>query len=104
MRTTGWPAADSESPRNWSRVMNRMLGRVTAGVSPKSREGAAGDAGGSSQIDLALGELDDSNVLGFLALPAGGDVELDALTLVEALVALADDVGEVDEHIVALLT
>ena len=32
-----------------------------------------------------------------------GDV-IDALTLVEALVALADDVGEVDEHIVALLT
>ena len=50
-----------------------------------------------------LGELDDSNVLGFLALPAGGDVELDALALVEALVALALDVGEVDEHIVALL-
>ena len=51
-----------------------------------------------------LGELDDSNVLRFLALPAGSDVELDALTLVEALVALTDDVGEVDEHIVALLT
>ena len=51
-----------------------------------------------------VGELDDSHVLGFLALPAGGHVELDALTLVEALVALADDVGEVDEHIVATLT
>ena len=51
-----------------------------------------------------LGELDDSNVLRFLALPAGSDVELDALTFVEALVALALDVGEVDEHIVALLT
>jgi hypothetical protein len=51
-----------------------------------------------------LGELDDSNVLRFLALSSGGDVELDALSLVEALVALPDDVGEVDEHIVALLT
>ena len=36
-----------------------------------------------------LGELDDSNVLRFLALPAGSDVELDALALVEGLVALA---------------
>ena len=55
--------------------------------------------------DLAsLGELDDSNVLRFLALSSGSDVEFDALTLVEALVALADDVGEVDEHVVALLT
>jgi len=53
---------------------------------------------------ILLYELDDSNVLGLFALPAGGDVELDALTLVEALVALALDVGEVDEHIVATLT
>ena len=52
---------------------------------------------------LARGELDDSNVLRFLALPPWGDVELDALALVEALVALADDVGEVDEHVVSLL-
>ena len=46
---------------------------------------------------------DRADVLRFLALSAGSDVELDALTLVERLVALALDVREVDEHIVALL-
>ena len=49
-------------------------------------------------------ESDHPNVLGFLTLAAGGNVELDALALVEGLVAVALDVGEVDEHIVALLT
>ena len=48
--------------------------------------------------------LDDSDVLGFLALTARSDVELDALTLVEGLVAITLDVGEVNEDIVALLT
>jgi len=47
---------------------------------------------------------DDSDVLGFLALPPGGDVEFDSLALVERLVAVRLDVGEVDEHVVALLT
>src|SRR3954451_2637718 len=45
---------------------------------------------------------DRADVLGFLALPTGSDVELDTLTLVERLVAVALDVREVDEHIVAL--
>ena len=47
---------------------------------------------------------DHANVLGFLTLAAGGDVELDALALVKRLVAAALDVGEVDEHVVALLS
>src|SRR5262245_16419395 len=42
---------------------------------------------------------DRADVLGFLALTAGGDVELDALTLVERAVAVADDGGEVHEHV-----
>jgi len=50
------------------------------------------------------GGSDDPDVLGLFALLAGGDVELDALALVEALVAIALDVGEVDEDIVPLLT
>jgi hypothetical protein len=47
---------------------------------------------------------DHTNVLSFLTLAAGGDVELDALALVERLEAAALDVGEVDEHVVALLS
>src|SRR5687768_14087866 len=46
---------------------------------------------------------DDADVLGFLALAPGSDVELDLLAFVERLVATALDVGEVDEHIIALL-
>ena len=47
---------------------------------------------------------DHSDVLRFLTLAAGSNVELDALTLVERLVARSLDAGEVDEHVVALLT
>jgi len=46
---------------------------------------------------------DYADVLGFLALLAGRGVELDALTLFEALVALALDVGEMDKHVITLL-
>src|SRR3954451_4480933 len=52
---------------------------------------------------IGLVRSERAGVLGFLALPAGSDVELDALTLVERLVAVALDVREVDENIVALL-
>ena len=47
---------------------------------------------------------DDADVLGLFALLAGRRVELDSLTLFEGLVALALDVGKVDEHVVTLLT
>ena len=47
-------------------------------------------------------ELDRTNVLGFFALLATADVELDALTLLEGLEALALDGREVHEHIIAL--
>src|SRR5215471_297772 len=47
---------------------------------------------------------DDSDVLGLVPLPAGPDVELDCLTLIEGLVAIPLDVGEVDEHVVSVLT
>jgi hypothetical protein len=46
---------------------------------------------------------DDADVLRLFALPAGSDVELDTLPLIEGLVALALDVGEMDEDVVALL-
>jgi hypothetical protein len=48
--------------------------------------------------------LDGPNVAGFVALLAGTDVELDALALIEALVARALNGREVDEHVVAPLT
>ena len=47
---------------------------------------------------------DHSNVLRFLTLLAGSDIEFDALTLVQRLEAAALDVREMDEHVVALLT
>ena len=47
---------------------------------------------------------DYADVLGFLALFAGCRVEFDALTLFEALVALALNVGEMYEDIITLLT
>lgn len=49
-------------------------------------------------------DLDGADVLGFLALAAGSDVELDQLTLVEGLVAGALDVREVNEHVVSTVS
>ena len=46
---------------------------------------------------------DHADVLRFLALLAGCHVELDALALVEALVAVALDVGEMNEDVITLL-
>src|SRR4051794_11039053 len=57
---------------------------------------------GPMPAEGALSERTD--VLGFFALASGGDVEFDALTLGEALVAVTLDCGEVDEHVVATLT
>jgi len=51
-----------------------------------------------------FGESDDSDVLGFVALAALADVELDVVTFVERLVALAGDVGVVDEDVFSTLT
>jgi hypothetical protein len=44
-----------------------------------------------------------SNVLGFVALASGADVELDLLALVEGLVTVALDSGEVNEHVLSAL-
>jgi hypothetical protein len=46
---------------------------------------------------------DYADVLGFFALFAGRGVELDALTLFEALVAITLDAGEMYENVVTLL-
>ena len=46
---------------------------------------------------------DGANVLRFLALAAHADVEFDALTLVQRLVTIALDAGEVDEDVITLL-
>src|SRR5262245_23800961 len=46
---------------------------------------------------------DDANVLGFVAFLAATNVELDALALIEGLVTVALDRGEVNEHVVAFL-
>src|SRR5207248_78609 len=45
---------------------------------------------------------DHANVLRLFSLAAGSDVELNTLTFVERLVATPLDVGEVDEHIIAV--
>src|SRR5690606_11055148 len=47
---------------------------------------------------------DHPDDLRLVALPTRADLELDRLTLLEGLVALDLDVGEVDEHVVATLT
>ena len=47
---------------------------------------------------------DDPDVLRFLTLAAGSDIELDALALVEGPVAPALDVGVMYEHVVTLFT
>jgi hypothetical protein len=48
-------------------------------------------------------ESDRSDVLGFVALAALADVELDGLVVVEGLVALAHDVRVMDENVIAAL-
>ena len=49
------------------------------------------------------GSSDCANVEGFRALLARTDLILDILTFVEAAVAIARDVGVVDEHVLASL-
>ncbi len=46
---------------------------------------------------------DDAHVAGFFTLASGADLELDSLALLEAAVALAFDLGEVDEDVVGTL-
>ena len=46
---------------------------------------------------------DSADVEGFRALLAGADVELDVLAFIEAAVAIARDVGVMDEHVLASL-
>src|SRR5437764_14676305 len=63
--------------------------------------GAAGPKTGGS-LPSSCSRSDHANVLRLFSLAAGSDVELDLLTFVERLVATPLDVGEVDEHIVAV--
>jgi hypothetical protein len=49
---------------------------------------------------IVTARSDETDVLGFFALPTRRNVELDGLAFIEGLVALADDVGVVDEYIV----
>jgi len=65
-----------------------------AGAAPRSAQS------GSCALQLIS---DDADVLGFLALSARCHVELDVLALVEALVALALNVGVMNEDVITLL-
>ena len=56
-----------------------------------------------TEVGPVAGGSDCADVEGFRALAAGTDLELDGLTLVEAAVAIARDVGVVDEHVLASL-
>jgi hypothetical protein len=69
-------------------------GRIPNAKEPPTVVSAALDRGGGS---------DDADVLRFVALLAGSDVEFDALHLVERLVALSADVRVVDEDVVTRL-
>jgi hypothetical protein len=57
----------------------------------------------SVELQNEARKSEDADVLSFLAFAAGANVELDAIALVERLVAIALDVGVVDEDVVALL-
>lgn len=46
---------------------------------------------------------DHTDILGFFALLARDHVELDVLTLVEVLVAITLDAGEMNENVITLL-
>jgi hypothetical protein len=63
------------------------------------RDGAAGWTGGSRVVRCSAS--DDADVLRFLTLATGGDVEFDALPLVEGPVAVPLDVRVVHENVVA---
>src|SRR5688500_1878494 len=67
----------------------------------RTRKSRRHEAGGSR---AKSGVLQNADVLRFLPLAARCHVELDALTLVERLVAAALDVRIVNEDVVALLT
>jgi hypothetical protein len=58
--------------------------------------------GGQNENDALL--VNNADVLGFFALLAGRGVEFDSLALFEVLVALALNVGKMDENVIALLT
>jgi hypothetical protein len=57
----------------------------------------------SVELQNEARKSEDADVLSFLAFAAGANVELDAIALVERLVAIALDAGVVDEDVVALL-
>ena len=57
----------------------------------------------SQRRGRSLGGLDRADVESFRALLAGANLELDVLAFVEAAVAIARDVGVVDEHVLASL-
>jgi hypothetical protein len=88
---------------NWAKLRLRTDGYVGARTEGEGDERAACQvlAARSRSTTAKSGH---TNVLSFLTLAAGRDVELDALALVERLVAAALDVGEVDEHVVAMLS
>src|SRR5690348_16198869 len=72
--------------RPWCPVPNRAVHRVSA----------------SDATRVQIADASDSaHVLSLRALRARRGVELDTLVVVEALVALADECGEVDEHVLA---
>ena len=76
-------------------------GHPDAAPGGSGRERAAGRGAGGSRRWCEL--RSHADVLGFVALLARSDVELDVLALVERLVAVTADVRVVDEDVVARL-
>ena len=54
-------------------------------------------------MGAVTGNSNRADVEGFRALAAGADFKLDGLTFVQAAVAIALDVGVVDEHVLVSL-
>jgi hypothetical protein len=79
----------------------KMGSPSTTTIGPKTP--SAADPIGPAAL-LELRRSDGSDVLGFVALAAWTNVEFDLLALIERLVALACDIGVVDEHVLPAVT
>ena len=81
-----------------------MVPVASRGQIGRENERTAGTSRRFDDVEIRVGGSDHADVLRLVTLAARADVELDGLALVEGLVALGLDVGEVHEHVVAIFT
>jgi hypothetical protein len=98
-----WSSSSPQcSNASWIRVVSWMLvsGRRHRGISrPENVERRRPRSAASISTRL----LDASNVLSFVAFTTLTNIEFDLLALVERLIALAGDIGVMDEYVVPAL-